>query len=248
MVRNFLRLALQRLGFEVEDANSREEALAVCKAWQERGIDLLIVDHSLPPTNGRALAEDVQTLHPAANVLIIADAPLETVLAQDGMMPRARFLSKPFTIEEAERAVDDAIGAPTRQADPTVLWTYNILVAEDDKTMRYFVTKILVEAGYRVFEARDGAEALDLVRTHKAGIDVLLTNISMPRVSGVRLAEIVRQEKPNVGILYISAESKPEFNLLRRTFSAHDLLREVDRLTLHRDAAGPGVHLPTSNR
>jgi CheY-like chemotaxis protein len=226
---------LQGLGFEVADASSREEALAVCKAWQERGIDLLIVDHSLRPTNGRALAEDVQALHPAANLLIIADAPVETVLAQYGTMPRARFLVKPFTIQDAERAVGLAIGV-SGKAEPRALWKYNILVAEDDKVMRYFVTKVLAEAGYRVFEAQDGAEALDVFRTHRAGIDVLLANVSMPNLDGVRLAEIVRQEKPTVGILYISAESKPEFNLLRRTFSANDLLREVDRLTSHRGA------------
>lgn len=106
IVRNFLRFALQRKGCAVADAKNHEEALAICKALEGRSLDLLIVDHVLSLHYGRKVAEQVLQLCPAVNILVISGSPFDVVLAQDGIVPGAVFLPKPFTVQQFDRAVD----------------------------------------------------------------------------------------------------------------------------------------------
>lgn len=108
-----------------------------------------------------------------------------------------------------------------------------ILVAENEPGMRYFLAQILGGSGYQIAEAASTAEALELVRS--AGIDLLLADISLS--GSLDLADTVRREHPAVRLLFVSAQAWPEFALLRKPFTATDMLMEVARLLAK--AAGP---------
>jgi len=79
-----------------------------------------------------------------------------------------------------------------------------ILVVEDGDAVRNLVCRMLVQSGYRVLEARDGRHALRLCETHPEPIQLVLTDLVMPRMKGMELAEHLRRVRPDLRILLMS--------------------------------------------
>ncbi len=79
-----------------------------------------------------------------------------------------------------------------------------ILVTEDEKIVRDLVATILKEQGYQVLTASDGQEAIRVFRERKDRIDLLLTDMVMPGMSGPELAQALIQLQPALKILYMS--------------------------------------------
>ncbi|MGE0555575.1 MAG: ATP-binding protein, partial [Gemmatimonadales bacterium] len=85
-----------------------------------------------------------------------------------------------------------------------------VLVAEDDESVRRMVRKILSNAGYTVLEARHGADALLVSREHAGPIDLLLTDVVMPELNGLRLAHVLKQERPETAVIFMSGYARDE--------------------------------------
>jgi CheY-like chemotaxis protein len=79
-----------------------------------------------------------------------------------------------------------------------------ILLAEDDDAVRALAERVLRTNGYSVLAARDPAVALALLKEHNGPIQLLLTDVIMPRVSGRYLANAVLDERPSTRVLYMS--------------------------------------------
>jgi CheY-like chemotaxis protein len=79
-----------------------------------------------------------------------------------------------------------------------------ILVVEDEKAVRELTVRILQQLGYTILTASSGAEALELCRTHGGHIDLLLTDVVMPNMSGRQLADQMRASRPKTKILFLS--------------------------------------------
>jgi two-component system, cell cycle sensor histidine kinase and response regulator CckA len=125
--------------------------------------------------------------------------------------------------------------APSRYVQPG--GTETVLLVEDEDGVRKLARQALEARGYRVLEASDGEMALDLCREHPGEIDLLLSDVVMPRMSGRELREHVIAMSPNTRVLFTSgytddavlrhgvSESESEF--LQKPFSIHALLRKV---------------------
>ncbi|OGP49813.1 MAG: hypothetical protein A2Y79_02370 [Deltaproteobacteria bacterium RBG_13_43_22] len=79
----------------------------------------------------------------------------------------------------------------------------SILVVEDDELMRSFLTQILTEEGYQVYSAGDGKEGLEKIRD--ADFDLVITDLKMPKLSGIDLMRVIRKEKPEIRWIIITA-------------------------------------------
>jgi PAS domain S-box-containing protein len=79
-----------------------------------------------------------------------------------------------------------------------------VLLVEDEDGVRALTRHVLRECGYTVLEARDGAEAMRLAEQHAGRIDLLLTDVVMPRMGGREVAERVAALQPGVRILFLS--------------------------------------------
>jgi CheY-like chemotaxis protein len=101
--------------------------------------------------------------------------------------------------------VKEAGAGTDAAAQPPVLppGTETILLVEDEPMVRKAAHRILAGAGYRVVEAGDPAEALGRVKDAD-GIDLLLTDVVMPSMSGRELSERLREQKPDLRVLYMS--------------------------------------------
>jgi signal transduction histidine kinase/CheY-like chemotaxis protein len=82
-----------------------------------------------------------------------------------------------------------------------------ILVAEDDASVRQVVVTVLTRAGYRVLEAAHPHHALDLAHQHAGPIDLLLTDVVMPAMSGKELARQLCMQRPGLAVLCMSGYS-----------------------------------------
>jgi len=79
-----------------------------------------------------------------------------------------------------------------------------ILFAEDEESVREIVSGFLESKGYQVLAADDGACAMQIAKTHKGEIDLLLTDVVMPKKGGRELAEDLRKTLPSLKVLFIS--------------------------------------------
>jgi len=107
-----------------------------------------------------------------------------------------------------------------------------ILLVEDEPAVRLLFAQALAGAGYRVFEARNGQEAIKVFDEHGDGIDLLLTDMRMPYMGGAELAQQLRSRRLTLKLICISGYPgaiDPELSLdfLAKPFSRDDLLKKV---------------------
>ena len=113
-----------------------------------------------------------------------------------------------------------------------------ILLAEDDEAMRAHLIRALERTGYAVIGVGDGLEALDLVQRGER-YDLLLTDIVMPGMDGIELAQKVSVIAPETRVMFITGfsavtlragEALPQAKVLSKPFHLRDLVLEVDRM------------------
>lgn len=85
-----------------------------------------------------------------------------------------------------------------------------ILLVEDEPIVREITGKVLESAGYEVLECSGPKEALGLADSYPGRIDLLLTDIVMPEMSGIALAEKIRSLQPEISTLFMSGYTSPE--------------------------------------
>jgi two-component system cell cycle sensor histidine kinase/response regulator CckA len=133
----------------------------------------------------------------------------------------------------ASDEADDAISPAT--APPLVGGTETVLLVEDELAVRELTARVLRDLGYRVLEAERGEVALALAAT--TSIDLLLTDVVMPKMSGIALTNQIQQRWPGVKVVYMSgyaARASLEHEhlpagapLLQKPFGRSDLSRAV---------------------
>jgi signal transduction histidine kinase/FixJ family two-component response regulator len=136
-------------------------------------------------------------------------------------------------IEETLRATNRGVGT--------------VLLAEDEEAVRELACEFLSASGYEVIAAKDGIEALELAEQRKKTIDVLVTDVVMPRMRGTELAMRLRRAHPDIQVVYMSGylehNSDDAFlagaELLQKPFSRDSLLQKL-YTALGRDAVSAG--------
>jgi hypothetical protein len=115
-----------------------------------------------------------------------------------------------------------------------------VLVAEDVDAMRELVRRLLIRNGYAVVTAADGMEALGIVERDPAAIDLLLTDVVMPRMRGDQLEQAAHAHRADLPVLLMSGfahvpaggteREAPPLNVLEKPFTEAALLEQVRRL------------------
>jgi CheY-like chemotaxis protein len=83
-------------------------------------------------------------------------------------------------------------------------------VVDDEEPIRRYVDRVMREAGHETALAGDGPEAIEVARTFQP-LDLLLTDVLMPQMSGVELARRLRQTEPGLKVLYLTGFSDSLF-------------------------------------
>jgi two-component system, cell cycle sensor histidine kinase and response regulator CckA len=112
------------------------------------------------------------------------------------------------------------------------------LVVDDEAPVRRFAVRVLQHDGFRVLEAADGAEALELLQRRPENLDIVVTDIVMPRMNGVELMEALSVSHPQVPVVLMSGYASSELlelgiaapcSIVAKPFSQERLLAEVHR-------------------
>ena len=105
----------------------------------------------------------------------------------------------------AAEGTEDAAAPPPSAARRG---TETIMLVDDDDAVREPLAEFLRLYGFTVLEARRGLEAIEQAKNHPAPIDVLVTDVVMPRMGGKSLAESIVQMRPGIKVLYLSGHSE----------------------------------------
>jgi two-component system cell cycle sensor histidine kinase/response regulator CckA len=126
-----------------------------------------------------------------------------------------------------------------------------VLLADDDPQIRAFLQASLTVRHYLVDLASDGVEALDVVERLGGTVNLLITDIKMPRMDGVSLARAVAQILPRLPVLFISGWAdpleepewqKPQYAFLRKPFLPKALVSCIEELLARSSAASAAAH------
>jgi two-component system, cell cycle sensor histidine kinase and response regulator CckA len=113
-----------------------------------------------------------------------------------------------------------------------------VLVVDDEPLLRRFAVRVLSERGYLVDVASDGAEALERIDADAEALDVVVSDIVMPRLNGVELLEVLSTRYPELPVVLMSGYGLEQLEqrgipapcaVLAKPFSAERLLGEVAR-------------------
>ncbi|WP_421782536.1 response regulator [Kiloniella litopenaei] len=116
----------------------------------------------------------------------------------------------------------------------------DILLAEDDDNLRFYLCRALERAGHHVISAANGLEAEETLSFHR--FDLVLTDVVMPEKGGLELAKIARFHHPDIKVMFITGfsgilmeEKDPSFKsekVLSKPFHLRDLIDEVNKIIL----------------
>jgi two-component system cell cycle sensor histidine kinase/response regulator CckA len=148
-------------------------------------------------------------------------------------LPRAAGESKPATASTLERTTAAEVAALPRGVE-------TVLLVEDSDLLRQLATETLERHGYTVLAARDGVDALALIERDPCAVQLLLTDVIMPKMSGRELAAHFRHRFPDVRILYMSGYASdtivhhgmldPDIELLQKPYTPIALIRRVQEV------------------
>jgi two-component system cell cycle sensor histidine kinase/response regulator CckA len=132
---------------------------------------------------------------------------------------------------------DEALATASAPLPPVVYGTETVLLAEDDAQVRGLVRDILVAKGYQVLEGQDAADTIAISKKYAGKVDLLLTDVIMPKMNGKELAEKLTSLRPGMRVLYMSgyteniivqsSELDIGLSLLQKPFTPDGLLRKV---------------------
>lgn len=169
---------------------------------------------------------------------------------QPQLEPEQQPLNQPHPIKTAGTRPTQAPSGRTKQEsppEPTPKDRPTILAAEDQDMLRRFVSRILSSKGYEILTAENGEEALQIIAGREDELDLLLTDVVMPKMGGKQLAETLRQRRPDLPVLYMSGYTENSTELLDldsentgfmdKPFEAQQLLDRIQALLKNKACA-----------
>ena len=115
--------------------------------------------------------------------------------------------------------------------------TETLLLVEDESAVRHPAFEFLKQCGYTVIEAKDGLQAIDVVHKNAGNVDLMVTDVVMPGMSGGQLAELLAEKYPVMKVLFVSGYSEQvvlrhqiaslRTNFLQKPFTLKSLAAKV---------------------
>ncbi len=211
---------LTDLGYRVLKAHDAQAAFAIINSGMP--IDLLFTDVVMPgPMRSTELVRKAKAMLPGLAVLYTSGYTENSIVHGGRLDAGVELLSKPYTREALARKIRHVLGnarqhqitaegrerhqqAPDPAPQQGGTDTARVLVVEDEPLILMSTVDMVSELGYIVHEAGSGQDALLVLE--KEGIDVLLTDVGLPGMSGIDLARQVRDRWPAIRIVFASGD------------------------------------------
>ncbi|MHC4609181.1 MAG: response regulator, partial [Planctomycetota bacterium] len=146
-------------------------------------------------------------------------------------------------------ALQQAVPAPAARGG-----SETVLVVEDESIVRRLTRRILEESGYQVLEAANGDTALQIAAEYDGCIHLMVTDVVMPDMNGLKLADALSNTRPDLRVLFVSGHpsnvlahhgvSSADLELLEKPFGAEALLQRARELLDRDDGRPPAPNSP----
>lgn len=249
-VRDTVIALLGELGYRVLKAHDAQSALAVIESGIP--IDLLFTDVVMPGVlKSPELARKAKERLPELGVLFTSGYTENSIVHGGRLDEGVNLLSKPYTREALARKIRQVLShggrkpsgdTPEPAVSPALLAAseparkLTVLVCEDDAIIRMDTADLVRELGYVAIEADSGREAIDIASREE--IDILLTDVGLPDISGIELSRSLRELKPAIAIVFATGrdqveglDAEPRTELLKKPYSLDLLGRVLGRVT-----------------
>ncbi|PZQ45671.1 MAG: hybrid sensor histidine kinase/response regulator [Rhodovulum sulfidophilum] len=243
-VRRTVGETLTGLGYTVLQASDATAALAVVESGVR--IDLLFSDVVMPgPLKAPDLARKATERLPALKVLFTSGYTENSIVHGGRLDEGVELLSKPYSRETLAHRLRTLLGQEPSEAteavhpisppDTHLPGRLLILVCEDDALIRMATVEMIEELGHAVLEAQSGGDALRMVAEN--AIDILVTDLGLPDMSGAAVISAVRAIAPNMPVIVATGRSSLEgitaddrVRLLPKPFDARALAEAIKAL------------------
>jgi len=184
---------LEDKGFDVDTA---EDGFQAIRKVKEQGFDIIFMDIKMPGINGVQTFREIKKINPKASVIMMTAYSAEDLVKEAIEEGAYTVIYKPFDMDKVIQTIE------------RVLQTVLILVVDDRLEDRETFKDILVSKGYKVTTARDGYEAIELVK--KGNFDIIFIDVKMPGIDGVKTFEEVHKIRPNIPVIMVTGYSVEE--------------------------------------
>jgi CheY-like chemotaxis protein len=213
-VREIAVSMLTELGYRVVKARDAAGALVIVDSGIP--IDLIFTDVMMPGTlRSPELARKAKERLPNVAVLFTSGYTQNAIVHGGRLDPGVELLAKPYTREALARKIRHVLAnhaqrrvatRPShRPATENVLKGTTVLLVEDDELIRSVTTEMLIEVGCQVREASTTEQALKVL--DDGLVDILLTDVGLPGVSGLQLAKDARARRPDLCLVLATGDS-----------------------------------------
>jgi CheY-like chemotaxis protein len=228
------------LGYCVLKADDAASALAIIDSGIP--VDLLFTDVVMPGTlRSPELARRARERLPNMEVLFTSGYTENAIVHGGRLDAGVALLGKPYTREALARKIRQVLSNREQRitSTPLALSAYDtsgnglsqarplvILFVEDDDLIRSATCELLREMGHTVVEAADAASALIILETNY--VDLLITDVQLPGLSGEELAKRARAMREHIGVVFATGEQHvsevPGYRVLRKPYDLPSLL------------------------
>ena len=213
---------LNEAGYHVLEAATGGEALTKVETFLT-GIDLIVVDLDLPDINGMECIATITRrrigvkMIATGRVFDMAYVEMMKSIGADESIPKpgiGKALPPEKWLEIVRRLLGEVAESPKNPLE------YILVLVDDDAVVRNYMKSVLQLEGFQVLEAVDGMDALKLIRRLGGSLDLVITDINMPRMDGHALMKTIGSQFPTIPFICISGEpiKEGQHNLQNRAF------------------------------
>ena len=190
---------VRSLGYRTIEAKDAESALTVLESGAK--VELLFTDVVMPgDIDTRDFARRALEIDPTLRVLFTSGYTANAIVHHGRLDEGVALLGKPFSREALAGKIRLVLdGARHGDRPPEGPAKRRILVVEDDALVRLSTVEMVRDLGHEAFEAADAAEALDILR--RETVDVLLSDVGLPGMSGSDLVDEARRYQPGIAVV-----------------------------------------------
>jgi len=207
MVVDDLRSMRLTLGSILEDEGHNvvtvENGYQAIEAAKKTHFDTIFMDIKMPGINGVQTFREIKKIDPEAVVIMMTAYSVEDLVKEALEEGAYTIIYKPFDIDRIVAIIGE------------ILERTLILVVDDQLSERETLQAILEEKGYRVATAKDGAEAIETVKSRH--YDIILLDVRMPGMDGLETFEQVKKIDPEATVIMMTAYTQED--LLKRAVS-----------------------------
>ena len=197
-------------GHKCEVAHDGETAI---EKFKEKTYDLTFMDIRMSGKNGVESFMEIKKIRPLAKVIMMTGYSVEDLLDQAVENGAWGVLHKPLNMDEILEMI--------KKVSPT-----GILIADDDPDFVSNLKDVLEDSGFKVYQARDGLEAIERVQESK--VDILILDLRMPILNGLETFLMLKEKGEALPTIIVTAYADVESNTLRklRTFCVNGILKK----------------------